>query len=278
MSGPNPLDHSWWIASRSLGIVALGLITISVGVGLTMAGRDFRRPGLNRLMMAMHEYTSLAAIVAMAAHAITSIGDPFLKPGLPGIFVPGAIKHEPFYSGLGIVGFYMAIVLGLTFYFRNRIGVQLWRKAHRLIIVVYALAVVHTIGGGTDASTPWLRSWMIGTGAPILFLFLMRILKRPMGAAEQASAATPAAAPPRPISAPAPAEPVAVAAPAAPPAAPAPPALNLPDPLPAELTAARMEQKQQPDAELEPQTSTPTTTTTKLRMGWPTNTEATHER
>ena len=43
--------HGWWMASRASGLVAMVLITISVGLGLTMAGKVMRRPGLSRLSL-----------------------------------------------------------------------------------------------------------------------------------------------------------------------------------------------------------------------------------
>ena len=41
----DPMDYGWWLASRASGLVALALITLSVGVGLAMAGRAFQKPG-----------------------------------------------------------------------------------------------------------------------------------------------------------------------------------------------------------------------------------------
>ena len=61
------------------------------------------------------------------------------------------MAYKPLFTGLGIIGGYLAAILGLSFYVRRRIGPRLWRKAHQLTIVVYALAVVHTLGAGTDA-------------------------------------------------------------------------------------------------------------------------------
>src|SRR3712207_7379549 len=51
-------------------------------------------------------------------------------------------------------------------------------KAHRATVLVYVLSVAHTIGAGTDAKEPWLQVAMLVTGAPILFLFVMRVLPR----------------------------------------------------------------------------------------------------
>ena len=153
-------DHIWWLASRASGLVALALITVSVGLGLTMAGRIMRKPGRARTLVAMHEQTALAGLLAIAIHGITLLGDAFLRPGLAGITIPGAIGYRPLWAGLGIAAGYLAAALGLSFYARKSIGPRLWRRAHRLTIAVYALAVAHTLGAGTDATTPWLRLWL----------------------------------------------------------------------------------------------------------------------
>ena len=48
-----------------------------------------------------------------------------------------------------------------------------------MTILVYVLAVAHTLGAGSDAGTPWLRAQLVITGAPVLFLLVMRVLPAP---------------------------------------------------------------------------------------------------
>ncbi len=167
--------HGWWIASRASGLLALVLVTISVGIGLMMAGKVMRRPGLSRKLMAIHEYTALAGIIAIAVHGITLLGDPWLNPGIGGVTVPFAMGFRPLFTGLGIVGGYLAALLGLSFYFRRRIGAKLWRKAHRATVVVYLLGLIHAFGAGTDASTVWFRWWVLMTAPVIGGLFVYRV-------------------------------------------------------------------------------------------------------
>lgn len=168
-------QHAWWLASRASGIVALALITISVGLGLTQAGRISRAPGRARVLTALHEQTALAGLLAIAVHGITLLGDQFLRPGIAGIAIPGAIGYRPLWTGLGIGAAYLAAALGLSFYLRRSIGPRLWRRAHRLTIVVYALAVAHTLGAGTDASTPWMRAWFVLSVPAIAGLLVARL-------------------------------------------------------------------------------------------------------
>jgi sulfoxide reductase heme-binding subunit YedZ len=170
------MEYGWWLASRASGIVALILIALSVAIGLAMAAKALRRPGLPRILIAVHEHAALAALVAIAVHGITLLGDGFLRPGIAGIAVPFVMDHEPLFTGLGIVGGYLAAVLGLTFYIRRRIGTRRWRNLHRLTPLVYVLGVVHTIGSGSDAGTVWMTAILVATGTPILYLGILRAL------------------------------------------------------------------------------------------------------
>lgn len=179
MTGPVPLEYGWWLASRASGLTALLCVTVSVGLGLALGGRVSRKPGLPRVLMAVHEHAALAGLIAIAVHGITQLGDAWLKAGVTDIAVPFASDYRPVWVGLGVIGGWLAALLGLTFYARKRIGVQRWRKAHRATIAVYVLSVLHALGAGTDAGEGWLRAFLVVTGAPILFLFVMRILPRP---------------------------------------------------------------------------------------------------
>ena len=179
-SGPAPAEYGWWLASRAAGLTALLCITVAVGLGLALGGKvASKKPGLPRVLLAVHEHAALAGLVAIAVHGITLLGDAWLKASIADIAIPFASDVKPFWVGLGVVGGYLAALLGLTFYARKRIGTKLWRKAHRATILVYLLSVAHTLGAGTDAKEPWLLAFMLATGAPILFLFTMRVLPRP---------------------------------------------------------------------------------------------------
>ncbi len=192
MSGPNPLDYGWWLASRSAGIVALVAVSISVLIGLMMANGLPRRPGVKRKLLAVHESTALAGLVAISVHGLTLLGDSYLRATIANLLVPFTLGYRPLFTGLGVIAGWGAALLGLSFYVRRRIGTKLWRKLHRLTVVVWALGVIHTLGAGTDAGQVWLQAIVAVTGIPIVFLFLMRMLP-----GERRPAPLPATAPAR---------------------------------------------------------------------------------
>jgi methionine sulfoxide reductase heme-binding subunit len=174
MTPAAPANYVWWLAGRSAGFVAMALITFSVILGLAMAARIIP-PGWRRDAMRLHQHLALIALGAIAAHGLLLAADPWLKAGLKGIVVPFAIGYRPLWTGLGIVGGYLAAILALSFYVRGRIGARVWRRMHRFTVVVYVLALAHSLGSGTDASIPLVRYAMLASTLPVLFLFALRL-------------------------------------------------------------------------------------------------------
>lgn len=178
MNGPDPAQHVFWLASRSVGVIALVLVSVSVGLGLAMASKLVRGPGVPAAVKRLHEATALTALVAIAAHGLLLLGDSYLRPGLAGIALPFNMPDQPVWTGLGIIGGWLAAILGLSFYVRRWVGPGLWRRMHRWTLAVWVLAVAHTLGSGTDAGSAWLLGIVVLTAAPIVFLGTMRFLPR----------------------------------------------------------------------------------------------------
>lgn len=200
----DPSNHIWWLASRASGIVALMLLTYTVLVGLMMGGklvqRAAGRPGKGSLaikhLLQSHEYTSLAALIAIVVHGVTLLGDAYLHPTLGQLAIPFTIGYRSFYTGLGIIGGYVAALLGLSFYLRSRIGTARWKKLHRWTIAAYAMSVVHALGAGTDAASSWFEIPVLASAGVVAVVFLVRMssVGRKRGV-KRAAQARPVAAP-----------------------------------------------------------------------------------
>lgn len=177
MTAPPFAGHEWWLASRAAGVVALVLVSLSVGLGLANAARLFP-PRARRTLVAVHEQTALAGLISIAVHGLLLLPDPWLHPGAAGVAVPFAIGYRPAATALGIAGGYLAALLGLSFYVRRRIGGRLWRRLHTGTLAVYVLSVAHTLTAGTDAATLWMRALLAVTGLPVVVLLGPRVVRR----------------------------------------------------------------------------------------------------
>src|SRR5579872_1220050 len=116
----DPTHYIWWLTSRAAGIIALGLVSLSVLLGLALATRIVSGPGVGRRLAGMHEQIALVALATMAIHGATLLGDPWLHPTVQGLVVPFTLRYRPLYTGLGMLAAYLAAALGLSFYARRR--------------------------------------------------------------------------------------------------------------------------------------------------------------
>jgi sulfoxide reductase heme-binding subunit YedZ len=166
--------HLFWITSRGAGIAALVLSSISVGFGLLMGGRMVKghRPDLR----VTHEALSLATLVALVVHGLALIGDGYLHPSLGAVAIPFLGGYKTLWTSTGIVAFWMLATLGLAYYGRSRIGVERWRKLHRLTALAWIMGVVHSLGEGTDAGQAWFLAMTATVVAPTAILLLVRTL------------------------------------------------------------------------------------------------------
>jgi methionine sulfoxide reductase heme-binding subunit len=175
-TGADPGQHLWWLASRSFGVVAIVLVSLSVGLGLALSGKLLRGPGVPARVKTLHEALAVSGLIAIVIHGLLLLGDPYLRPGLAGIALPFALSSQPLWTALGIVGGWLAAIVTLSFYVRRLIGVAVWRWLHRWTFAVYGLGLVHTLGSGTDAGSTWLLGTLAVTAVPVVFAGVHRAL------------------------------------------------------------------------------------------------------
>lgn len=169
--------HLFWILSRGAGTTALILSSVTVGVGLLMGGGI--GGGVPTDRRAYHEVLSLSVMVATAVHGLVLVGDGVLHPGLFDVTVPFAWGYMRLATTLGIVAGWALIVLGLSFYIRDRIGRARWKVIHRFTLLAWAAGLVHTIVEGTDVGTLWYTALLVVTTAPVILLLILRIARAP---------------------------------------------------------------------------------------------------
>ncbi len=184
-SGIPPLAQSligaspkaYWYLSRGAAFVALGLLWISMILGLLITNKIARSwPGAPAAF-AMHEYISLLGLAFAIFHAFILIGDRFINYQLAQILMPfGSINYHPIWVGLGQIGLYVWAIISASFYIRRGIGPKAWKLIHFASFFNFLIAIIHGLASGTDTVLPWVQGIYWFLGGSFLFLTVYRIV------------------------------------------------------------------------------------------------------
>jgi predicted ferric reductase len=210
LSGDAP--RAFWYLARASAFASLSLLWISMALGLSITNKLARLwPGAPAAF-AIHEYVNLLGLAFALFHALILLGDHYMRFSLVQLAMPFATaSYRPLWVGLGQVGFYIWVLVTLSFYVRKGIGQKTWRLVHYASFLMYLLGIFHGIFSGTDAGAGWVQKYYWLTAGSLLFLLTYRILasladklfpQKPR--AVQAAAAKPAPAARAPVAATAP--------------------------------------------------------------------------
>jgi sulfoxide reductase heme-binding subunit YedZ len=145
-----------WYTTRATGTVALVLLTGTLVLGILTAGRVRARSWPRFAQADLHKRVSLLAMVFLALHVLTSVLDTYVHVGWAAIIVPFASQYRPAWTGLGTVGVDLILAVAISSAFRQRIRSRTWRGIHWLAYGSWPVAMFHSLGMGTDASTLWM--------------------------------------------------------------------------------------------------------------------------
>jgi predicted ferric reductase len=175
LTGVDP--KAYWFLSRATAFVALGLLWISMALGLGITNKLAHVWPGGPTAFALHEYTSVLGLAFVLFHALFLLGDHYTNFSLLQLLVPFSTQaYQPFWVGLGQTGFYLSLIVTLSFYVRRRIGQKIWRGLHYITFISYMGALFHALVIGTDTSTvPAQWFYWISSGS-LLILFVYRIL------------------------------------------------------------------------------------------------------
>ena len=149
-------DQLLWYTTRGSGAVSLALLSAVVVLGV-LGVRRFEAAGWPRfLTTALHNNVALIAVLFVAIHVVTAVVDPFTNLGLAAALVPFASYYRTIWLGLGVISMYLAAAIVVTSLLRAHIGHLVWRFIHWGAYGCWALALIHTIGTGTDGTSSWL--------------------------------------------------------------------------------------------------------------------------
>jgi len=155
------------------------LLSAVVVLGVLSSLR-FQSSGWPRFLTpALHRNLALMTLVFLALHIVTAVVDPFTHLGWLTAVVPFSSYYRTLWLGLGTIAFELLAAIVVTSLLRNLIGQAAWRLIHWLAYASWPVAVVHSIGTGTDALSVWFIALSIVCIVSVTIAVTYRLLQPP---------------------------------------------------------------------------------------------------
>jgi len=167
------MNPTTWYFARSAGLVAYLLLSGSVLLGTSMAGRT-RLPWPRFAVEEVHRFLAILTGVFIVLHGASLLLDTVVHTGLEQLLVPFTSSYRPFAVGLGVCAAELVAAVGLTTWLRPHIPHGVWRKLHYLTLPAWALASLHGLLAGTDRFDPWFAAIFAGTLAAVALATVSR--------------------------------------------------------------------------------------------------------
>jgi len=159
-----------WYITRASGITAYLLVWLSTVWGLAIPSKLFGRYLNGNYTFDFHQFISLLSFAFLGLHMFILLADTYLSFNLVQILVPFLDSYRPLWVGVGVIAFYLLVLVTVTFYMRDRIGMKAFRVIHYSSLVAYLGATAHAIFSGTDSTLPAAMVMYGGTLLVVIFL------------------------------------------------------------------------------------------------------------
>jgi predicted ferric reductase len=170
-------DQAMWYLTRAAGIMAYVLLWFSTVWGLIIPSKLFGNVLSGEFSFDFHQFISLLSLGFLALHIVVLTADRYLPFSVAQLLVPFISPYRPVWVGIGIVAFYLLLLVTVTFYLRKQIGMKTFRYIHYLSLVAYLGAVAHALFSGADSSLPAVLLIYIGTFSVVVFLTVYWLVK-----------------------------------------------------------------------------------------------------
>lgn len=166
----------WWYAARSTGITAWALAAASVLWGLLLSTRSARGLAKPVWVLDLHRWLGALTLAFTGLHLWALVADNFVHFGAADLLVPGASAWKTVPVAIGVVSFWLFVVVEVSSLVKKRLPNRLWARIHLLSFLAYLGATMHYLQAGTERTNPIVLFTVEVVTAAVLFLTLLRIL------------------------------------------------------------------------------------------------------
>jgi predicted ferric reductase len=160
----------WWYVTRSAGIIAYLLLWLSTVWGLAVPSKIISPLLDQTYTFDFHQFISLLSIGFALLHIVVLTFDRFLPYSTLQILIPFLSPYRPLWVGIGVISFYIIVLVTITFYLRSRIGMSTFRVIHIFSLLSYLGITLHGLYAGTDSPLLSMQLLYRGSGLVVIFL------------------------------------------------------------------------------------------------------------
>ncbi len=160
-----------WYLARGSGLVLLGVLTVNLVLGILIQGGWHPERWPRFAVQGLHRNFALLAVVLLAIHVVTIELDPYVPVGWWAVLIPFVSPYRPIWLGLGTLSLDLLAAVVVTSLLRAHLRPGLWRLTHWLAYLSWPVALLHSLGTGTDSRLGWVFVYeMICLGAVVATL------------------------------------------------------------------------------------------------------------
>lgn len=141
-----------WQLIRSAGLTAYILCTLSTLWGLALSSKIVKDWSPGTLSILLHASTAWLAVLFGIIHAVLLLFDDYFTYHISDLLVPFQGPYRPIAVGLGTLGFWIILLVTVSFSMKKRIGQQPWKLLHYTSYLGFILISLHAFFAGTDAN------------------------------------------------------------------------------------------------------------------------------
>jgi len=156
-----------WLAARASGIVVFLLLTFQICLGLILSHPTNKSTWkLSKRIYPWHIHLWVFVMAFLVVHIVSIILDPYAKVTVAAAFIPGLSEYRSSPVALGTMALYAFVLTAITARYTGLLPAGVWLTIHRLSLIVFVFAWLHSVLAGSDSSE--LRLMYAGTGLAVI--------------------------------------------------------------------------------------------------------------
>lgn len=144
------VSPSAWYLMRGSGLVTLALLSGAIAIGVLGTQRWQSALWPRFVTGDLHRNVSLLAVCFLGVHIVTALVDGWVHLRWVDAVVPFVSPYKPLWVGLGALAVDLLVAVVITSLLRRHIGYRTWRAVHWGTWLAWPIAVIHSIGVGSD--------------------------------------------------------------------------------------------------------------------------------